>query len=358
MNHPTIAHIDLDALHHNLRVIKNNVPNSKIVAMVKRDAYGHGLIKIAQSLEPAVDAFGVVFLQEAIDLYNMGIKKPIIILSGFLDKEELIIIDKHNFDCSIHNFTQIDILEKAKLTKPLCTWLEIDTGLHRLGFNPNQAQEAYQRLVNIDMVQKPIKLLTHFADADNLNSNKTIQQIKCFKDIIKDFSLETEWCAANSAAILEWPSTHTVWVRPGISLYGVSPFDNKTGLDLGLKPVMTLTSRIIATHDLAQGEKIGYSGIYTCPENMRIGVVAIGYGDGYPRNTKTGAPVLVDGVRTQLIGRVAMDMICIDLRPIPNAKIGDSVVLWGKELPAEEIAAFAGESVYELLSRLTSRVHY
>lgn len=358
MNQPTIAYIDLDALHHNLRIIKNNLPNSKIVAMVKRDAYGHGLVKIAQSLEPDVDAFGTVFLQEALSLYNAGIKKPIIVLSGFLDVEELIAIDEHGFDCSIHNFSQITILENTKLSKPLHVWLEIDTGLHRLGFQSSQIQEAYQRLMKIDLVQKPLKLMTHFANADNLDSDKTTQQINCFKTIIKDLNLEGEWCTSNSAAILGWPSTHTSWARPGITLYGVSPFGDKTGFDLGLKPVMTLTSKIIATHELEQGESIGYGGIYTCPEKMRIGVIAIGYGDGYPRNTKTGAPILVNGVRTQLIGRVAMDMICVDLRPVPNTKIGDNVVLWGKGLPAEEVAVFAGESVYELLSRLTSRVYY
>lgn len=358
MNHPTIASIDLDALQHNLRTIKNNLPNSKIVAMVKRDAYGHGLVTIAQSLDPNVAAFGVVFLQEALSLYNAGIKKPIIVLSGFLDKEELITIAEHDFACSIHNFSQITILENTKLSKPLRVWLEIDTGLHRLGFQPGQLCEAYQRLMQINSVHKPLKLMTHFANADNLDSNKTTEQIDCFKTITENLHLDGEWCTSNSAAILGWSSTHAAWVRPGITLYGASPFINKIGLDLGLKPVMTLSSKIITTHELKQGERIGYNGIYTCPENMRIGVVAIGYGDGYPRNTKTGAPVLVNGMRTQLIGRVAMDMICIDLRSVPNAKIGDRVVLWGKGLPAEEVAAFAGESVYELFSRLTSRVHY
>lgn len=358
MNHSTVVHIDIDALQHNLCLIKSDVPKSKIIAMVKRDAYGHGMIKIAQGLESNIDAFGVVFLQEALHLHNAGIKKPILVLSGFLDKEELLVIDKYNFHCSVHNFAQIEILETTKLSKPLHVWLKIDTGMHRLGFGPNQVQEAYQRLMNIDSVQKPLRLMTHFANADNLNSSQTAQQIDCFKTVIKDLSLEGEWCTSNSAAILEWPKTHATWARPGITLYGVSPFATGTGLDLGLKPVMTLTSRIVAIHDLEKGEKIGYGGTFACPENMRTGIVATGYGDGYPRNTKTGAPILVNGVRTQLIGRVAMDMICVDLRPVPDAKIGDNVVLWGKGLPAEEVAVFAGESVYELLSRLTSRVYY
>jgi len=358
MNHSTVVHIDIDALQHNLRLIKSDVPKSKIIAMIKRDAYGHGMVKIAQGLGSDVDAFGVVFLQEALHLHNAGIKEPILVLSGFLDKEELLAIDKYNFYCSVHNFAQIEILETTKLSKPLQVWLKIDTGMHRLGFGPNQVQEAYQRLMRIDSVQKPLKLMTHFADADNLQSNKTIQQMDCLQTLIKELGLEGERCTANSAAILKWPVTHTEWARPGITLYGATPFATGTGLDLGLKPVMTLTSRIIAIHDLAKDEKIGYGGIFTCPENMRTGIVAIGYGDGYPRNTKTGAPVLVNGMRTQVIGRVAMDMICVDLRLVPDVKIGDNVVLWGKGLPAEEVAAFTGENVYELFSRLTSRVYY
>jgi len=358
MNHSTVVHIDIDALQHNLHLVKRDVPNSKIIAMVKRDAYGHGMVKIAQGLESDIDAFGVVFLQEALHLHNAGIKKPILILSGFLDKEELLAIDKYNFYCSVHNFAQIELLEATKLVKPLHVWLKIDTGMHRLGFGPEQVQEAYQRLMQIDAVQKPLKLMTHFAEADILQSNKTIQQMECLQTLIKELNLEGERCTANSSAILKWPITHADWARPGITLYGATPFPTGTGLDLGLKPVMTLTSRVVAIHDLKKGEKIGYGGTFTCPEDMRTGIVAIGYGDGYPRNTKTGAPVLVNGVRTQLIGRVAMDMICVDLRPAPNTKIGDNVVLWGKGLPAEEVAVFTGESVYELFSRLTSRVYY
>lgn len=358
MKHSTVVHIDIDALQHNLRLVKSDVPNSKIIAMIKRDAYGHGMVKIAQVLESDIDAFGVVFLQEALHLYNAGIKKPILVLSGFLDKEELLAIDQYNFYCSVHNFSQIEILETTKLSKPLHVWLKIDTGMHRLGFGLDQVQEAYQRLMQIDSVQKPLKLMTHFAEADNLQSNRTTQQMDCLQTLIKELGLEGERCTANSAAILKWPVTHADWARPGITLYGATPFATGTGLDLGLKPVMTLTSRIVAIHDLKQGEKVGYGGTFTCPENMRIGIAATGYGDGYPRNTKTGAPVLVNGIRTQLIGRVAMDMICIDLRPVPNTKIGDNVVLWGKGLPVEEVAVFASESVYELLSRLTSRVYY
>jgi alanine racemase len=356
MVHPTIAHIDLEALHHNLNQIKATAPKSNILAMVKANAYGHGAVEIAKSLEHDADAFGVILLKEAMQLKNAGIKKPIVLLSGFFDAEDLGIIDKFNFECVIHNFEQIEILEKAKLEKPLRVWFKIDTGMHRLGFQPNQVQNAYQKLMKNKMVQKPLRLMTHFSDADDTASDKTSKQIALFEQLVAN--LEGELSMANSSAILNWPQAHTTWIRPGITLYGVSPFKNKSAPKLNLKPVMTLTARIRTIHELEKGETVGYGSTFACPEKMRVGIASIGYGDGYPRNAKTGTPVLVNGIRTQLIGRVAMDMIGIDLRPIQNAKIGNSVTLWGRRLPVEEIAAATGEYQYELLSRLTSRVHY
>lgn len=356
MDHPVIAHIDLEALHHNLREIKAAVPKSNILAMVKCDAYGHGAVEVAKSLELETTAFGVMFLKEALQLADAGIKKPIVILTGFFDAEELSIIDKFGFECVIHNFAQIEILENAKLSRPLRVWFKIDTGMHRLGFQLYQVQEAYQRLMQNKMVEKPLRLMTHFSDADNIKNNKTAKQIACFEEVVVD--LEGEWCMANSSAILSWPKSHVHWVRPGIALYGASPFGDKNGLELNLKPVMTLSSRIITIHDLEKGATIGYGSTFCCPEKMQVGTVSIGYGDGYPRNTKSGAPILVNGIRTQLVGRVAMDMIGVDLRPIPDAKIGAAVILWGRGLPVEAIAASAGEYQYELFCRLTRRVRY
>ncbi|CAL7961730.1 alanine racemase 1 [Gammaproteobacteria bacterium] len=356
MNHSTVAHIDLEALHHNLRTIKTATPRSNILVMIKSNAYGHGVVEVAKSLEHDVDAFGVMFLHEALQLYNAGVKKTIVILTGFFDAEELSVIEKYNFECSVHNFAQIEILEKAKLSRPLGIWLKIDTGMHRLGFQSHQVQEAYQRLVQNKMVQKPLRLMTHFSDADNVKNNKTAKQIVCFEQIVAN--LEGEWCMANSAAIFGWPKSHVHWIRPGIALYGASPFDGKSGPELNLKPVMTLTSRIITIHELEKGASVGYGSTFSCPEKMKVGTISIGYGHGYPRNARFGTPVLVNGIRTQLVGRVAMDMIGIDLRKVPKAKIGSSVILWGKGLPVEEIAANAGEISYELFCRLTSRVHY
>ena len=356
MTFPVIAHIDLTALHYNLCKIKTIAPKSKIIAMVKREAYGHGAVEVAKSIEQDVAAFGVTFLQEALQLHKAGIKKPIVVLSGFFAAEELKIIADLSFSCVVHSFEQLDILAKAKLTRPLQVWLKIDTGMHRLGFQPSQVPKAYQILSQNAMVSKPLRLLTHFSDADNVRSGKTAEQIACFQQTVK--SLEGEWCLANSPAVFSWPTSHGAWIRPGIALYGISPYCDKTGLDLGLKPVMTLTARIIAIHDLAEGATVGYGSTFRCPEKMRVGIATIGYGDGYPCNAKTGTPVLVNGHSTQLVGRVSMDMLGVDLRSVPEAKVGAIVTLWGQGLPVEMVAASTGEYQYELVSRLTSRVHY
>ena len=355
MTDPVIAHIDLEALSNNLHKIKATSPKSKVLAMIKCNAYGHGVVEVAKNIEQEVSAFGVMFLQEALQLSNAGIKKSIVILTGFFDAEELKIVDEFGFECVIHNFEQIEILEKSKLSRALSVWFKIDTGMHRLGFQPHQVSNAYQRLMSHNMIQKPLRLMTHFSDADDMTNDKTKDQIELFEKVTAN--LEGELCLANSSAILNYPKTRTTWIRPGILLYGAVPFKSNTGLELGLEPVMTLSSRIITTHELAQGETIGYGSIFKCPEKMRIGTVSIGYGHGYPRNTES-APVLVDGIRTQLVGRVAMDMIGVDLRKAPDAKVGSEVILWGRGLPVEEVARCAGEIQYELFCRLTSRVKY
>lgn len=355
MYNVTTAHIDLEALSNNLEKVKSSAPQSKVLAMVKCNAYGHGAVQVTKKIEKEVDAFGVMFLEEAIELYDAGIKKPIVILTGFFDKKELEAIDQYGFESVVHNLEQIDILEKTKLTKPLRVWLKIDSGMHRLGLQSHEVPFAYKSLMANETVEKPLRLMTHFADADDLASGKTKNQIEIFEKVTKN--LEGELCLANSAAILNHPTTRTTWIRPGILLYGAVPFESNSGLELGLEPVMTLTSQIITTHFLAKGETIGYGSTFECPQNMRIGTAAIGYGHGYPRNVKS-APVLVDGVHTQLVGRVAMDMFGIDLRKVPEAKIGSQIILWGRGLPIEEIARNSGEIQYELFCRLTFRVKY
>lgn len=354
-NH-AVAKIDLGALSSNLHAIKTLAPQSKILAMIKCNAYGHGVVPVAKTIEEGVAAFGVMFLQEALQLYHAGIKKPVVILTGFFDAAELMVVDKFGFAVVIHNFAQIEILATSNLSKPLQVWLKIDTGMHRLGFQPDQVSSAYQKLISHNLIQKPLCFMTHFSDAEDLLSRKTFAQIGSFEQAIA--GLEGESCVANSAAILNWPKTRLAWIRPGILLYGVLPFgDEITRSGLGLKSVMTLTSNIIAIHELAEGEAIGYGSTFICPKRMRIGTIAIGYGDGYPRSAQN-APVLVDGVRTSLLGRVAMDMIGVDLTNMPDAKIGSKVTLWGQGLPIEEIAKYSHEIPYELFCRLTSRVRY
>lgn len=358
MGHHVVAHIDLQALRHNVKQIQAKSPQSKILAVVKANAYGHGANEVSKNLEPYVAAFGVMFLDEALKLYHAGIKKPIIILSGYLDRKELNTIDKCNFESVIHNKEQISILESTHVSRRIKVWLKIDTGMHRLGFQPSAVAEIYKRLISTHKVSEPLRFMTHFSDADDKNNSKTNKQIACFEKVISSLKVKGSKCLANSSAILNWSKSCSDLMRPGITLHGVSPLGNKTGLDLNLKPVMTLTSRLIAIHELHKGETVGYGSTWVCPEDMRIGIISVGYGHGYPRGIKKNAPVLINGIRCPLVGRIAMDMSNVDLRQVPDAKVGDQVILWGQGLPIEEIAAAANTVPYELFCRLTTRVFY
>lgn len=356
ITHPAIARIDLTALERNLMCIKKMVPQSKIFAMVKGNAYGHGAVGIAQALEGKVEVFGVACISEAMKLYEAGIKTPIVILKGFFDLTDLEIIDRCSFETIIHNQEQLKILAQAKLRHPLKVWLKIDTGMHRLGFAPAAVPAVYQALMANNLVSKPLHLMTHLSDADDPTKNKTTEQVECFFKTV--YGLEGEHCIANSSAILNWEKARVEWVRPGITLYGVSPVAHLSAAKLGLTPVMTLVSRLVTIHNLKPGDAVGYGSAWVCPENMRVGIIDLGYGDGYPRGAKPGTPVLIHGTRHSLIGRVAMDMINVDLRNCPEAKVGDEVILWGKGLPIEEVASHTDTVPYELFCRLTSRLHF
>ncbi len=350
------AHIDLNALKDNLDQIKKLAKNSKVLAIVKCNAYGHGAQQIAKSLDHEVAVFGVMFLEEALNLASIGIQTPIVILTGFLNAEELAVIDNYGFETTVHNYDQLELLERSKLSRKLTIWLKIDTGMHRLGFQPNQVPEVYRRLRTLGILKKPLRFITHFAEASDPSSDKTFWQFSKFKEATKN--LDGEWCLANSAAILNWPHTNCSIVRPGILLYGASPLSTIPGLDLGLKPVMTLVTKIISIHNLPAGEKIGYGGTFTTPYPMTTGTLAIGYGDGYLRNS-INSPALVNGKKAKLLGRIAMDMAAIDLTDIPNIHIGSEVILWGQGLPIEEVAEAANTIPYELFTRLSSsRVSY
>jgi alanine racemase len=352
---PSRAVIDLAALDHNLGIAQQNAPNSKTMAVIKANGYGHGIERVARALRLA-DAFAVARMEEALCLREAGIEQPILLLGGVLEASELALCVQHNLHIVVHVPEQLHMLLQARLEKPLTVWLKVDTGMHRLGMAPDRFHETWQALQESEQVADDIVVMTHFANADDPNDSYTSQQLQTFNTLTK--SLDAMTSMANSAAILLNQQTHKDWIRPGIMLYGASPVLGATASNHGLKPVMTLESQLIAVNTRKQGEKIGYGHTWTCPEEMPIGVVAIGYGDGYPRHIKSGTPVLVNGIRCEIIGRVSMDMITVDLRPVKNARAGDRVVLWGEGLPAEEIALQAETIAYELFCQVTPRVKF
>lgn len=348
----TEVSLDLSALRHNLQRLREAAPASRVMAAIKANGYGHGLERVARTLGDA-DALGVACVEEAVSLREVGIATPITLLEGFFHADELPLICQHHLDCVIHHVHQIEVLEQQPLSSPLKVWLKVDSGMHRLGIPATDCHQLWQRLVAINDIEV-IGLMTHFANADDLNDPTTEQQLALFNKSCDE--LPGERTIANSAGILGWPQSHAEWNRPGISLYGVSPLLGGRGEQHGLRAVMTLRSELIAVNHLKQGDAIGYGGSWRCPEDMPVGVVAVGYGDGYPRHADSGTPVLVNGQRVPLVGRVSMDMITIDLRAMPQAKIGDEVVLWGKGLPVEEVAEHAATIPYELLCGVTGRV--
>ena len=357
---PTRAVIDLSACRHNLQQAKQAAPESKCIAIIKANGYGHGIVHIGQALKEA-DAFGVATVNEAVQLREAGINKPIVLLEGFTSVDELNLIRGYQLQCVIHDESQVEILELSDISE-LVAWVKIDTGMHRLGFEPSKAGDIVKRLLESNKIKQPLHVMTHLANADDKHDETSLKQIERFYAAIESLSelgIDGQNVSiANSAGILGWPQAHTQWNRPGIMLYGVSPFMNATASDHNLKPVMTLSSHLIAVKQLKKGDRVGYGGTFICDKDMTVGVVAIGYGDGYPRHAKTSTPVLVNNQRTQLIGRVSMDMLCVDLSEQIDAKVGDPVVLWGKGLPVEEIAEYSGTIGYELLCGVTSRVEF
>lgn len=353
MTRPVRARIDLQALQQNLHQVRVSTPRSKVMAVVKANGYGHGLVAVAEALHQA-DGFGVARLEEALALRQAGIRKPVILLEGFTNAAELEAVLEHDFEVVLHSEYQLALLETARLPAPLRVWVKLDTGMHRLGFLPASIAEIAQRLEALPLVRQPLPYLSHLACADERANPVTEAQRRCFEDALQGRSGERS--LANSAGLLGWPAARYDWVRPGIMLYGVSPFNDALGPELGLRPAMTLETRLIAIRELRRGDAIGYGGSWVCPEDMRVGVAAIGYGDGYPRHAAAGTPVLIQGRRVPLVGRVSMDMITLDLRGHEEVGIGDRVVLWGEGLPVEEVAAAADTIGYELLTGITGRV--
>lgn len=354
MSRPTQISIHLSALLNNLNKVKTCAPLQKVMAVVKANAYGHGAVRIAKIAEPSVDAFAVCSLDEALTLREKGIQKPLVLLEGFFYVDELSSIAHHQFEVVIHTPLQIEQLLTTSLPSPINIWLKIDTGMHRLGFIPDEIKSLYDRLKSHPAHIGKIRIMSHLSCADDRQDHTTELQTQIFKKTTHPFDVETS--LANSAGVMGWPQTHAHWVRPGIMLYGVSPFLHRTGQDEGLQPVMTLQSMLISVKHYHFGDAIGYGASWHCPQTMPVGIVAIGYADGYPRHAPTGTPVLVNGQRVPLIGRVSMDMLAVDLRNQPHAKVGDPVILWGKGLPVEEIATCAGTIAYQLLCNMNPRV--
>lgn len=355
MSGSVCAHIDLLALRHNLERVRLIAGSRPIIAMVKADAYGHGMVRIAHAL-PAVDALGVATVEEGVTLREAQITQPIIVMSRFDHSEQVPLCLRYHLSVVIHQPYQIDILERAHLPEPITVWLKLETGMHRLGLSPEQFRDAWQRLQRLAWVKKPVGLMTHLACADIPNHPLTAEQLRLFQQLTADFPGPKS--VANSAVILSRPEALYDWVRPGIMLYGASPFNGQTGEQLGLRPVMTLTSHLNAVCMAKRGDWVGYGATQQCPEDMPLGIVAIGYGDGYPRHACNGAPVLVNGTVCPLLGRVSMDMIAVDLRAAPSAQVGDSVTLWGQGLPVEQIATCAETISYELFCHVTKRVEF
>lgn len=351
----TFAVLDLDAVRHNLTIARNCAPDAKIMAVIKANGYGHGLIRIAHALAKA-DAFAVARVDEGIRLRAAGFKNRIAVLEGFTFKDELDEFLNHDLEPVIHSLSQLDIMEKRPKNGKIRVWLKIDTGMNRLGFKTIDFEKVYQRLHRSQIINHPVNLMTHLANADDKKDDKTLRQTTLFNQTIKNYGGPRS--IANSAGILGWPLTISDWVRPGIMLYGISPFPGSYGKEFGLKPVMGLYSHLIAVKSIEQGETVGYGSVWTCEKPTTYGVAAIGYGDGYPRYAEAGTPVLVNGKRVPLIGRVSMDMITVDLESQPDAKPGDPVVLWGDELPVEEIARHAGTIPYTLVCGVTQRVQF
>ena len=354
MTRPVRARINLQALQHNFSRVRQAAPHSHVMAIIKANAYGHGLVRVAQAL-PDADAFGVACLDEAISLREAGFDRRIVLLEGLFTDEDVGLINGYRLDVVIHHASQVELLEQGRLLRPLDVWLKLDTGMHRLGFEPDTVADVAARLRGIPQLGN-IHYMSHFCCADELDNAATGRQLQRFLDALA--ASGGEQTLANSAAILGWPDTHRDWVRPGIMLYGSSPLSGHSAQSLDLQPVMTLGTRLIAVNARRRGDAIGYGGDWTCPLDMRSGVAAIGYGDGYPRHAPSGAPVRVNGKPAALAGRVSMDMICIDLSDQPGAQVGDEVILWGEDLPVDTVAAAAGTISYELLCGVGSRVEF
>jgi alanine racemase len=351
MSRPIRATISASALVHNLTVAKRHAGGAKIWAVLKANAYGHGVERAARALA-AADGFAVLDFQEALRLRAIGVTKPILMLEGFFKAADLELLTQHALTPVLHNPEQIEVLKRATLGAEIDVYLKVNSGMNRLGFGVESLRPAYNA-VRMHSQVRDVTFMSHFADADGASGVKA--QLDWFKELTRPFVARGR-SLANSATLLRFPEAGGDWVRPGIMLYGCSPFADQSAEQIGLKPAMTLSSEIIGTQHLQPGERVGYGFSYEAVGEMTIGIVACGYADGYPRHAPTGTPVLVNGKRTRIVGRVSMDMISVDISDLPGATIGSPVTLWGEGLSADEVGAAAGTLSYELLTKVTARV--
>ncbi len=348
------ATIDAAALRRNLDVVRARAPRSRVMAVIKANGYGHGLVAVAQALEGA-DAFAVARVDEGLALRAAGISKPVVLLEGVFEAEQLQLAMAHRFALVVHIEEQVRLLEQAPAGADIEVWLKLDTGMNRLGLKAAAFAAAHATLASLAGVRQPVGLMSHLASAEALEDPENALQLQRFAQATQ--GMIGARSLANSAALLNFPEAQADWVRPGLLLYGVSPLTGLLGADLGLEPVMTLHSRIIGLKDVARGERVGYGGAWTASRPTRLAIAAVGYGDGYPRNMPSGSAVLVNGARAPIAGKVSMDMIGIDATDLPQPpRLGDPVVLWGPGLPVERVAAAAGTISYELLCGISQRV--
>ncbi|MBA4501264.1 alanine racemase [Marinobacterium marinum] len=353
MSRKVRADIHLDAIVHNYRLARAQAPGASAVAVVKANAYGHGAVPVARALAAEADAFGVACIEEALELRAAGLAQPVVLLEGFFDADELPVIARQGFWPAVHSEHQLSWLEQADLPAAIPVWLKVDTGMHRLGFDPEAVPAVVERLRACAAVSE-VLLMTHFACSDEPEKGMTEHQLARISTLVE--ALETGASMSNSAAVMAWPAAHYQWLRPGIMLYGATPFEHADPVAEGLQAAMTLSSEIIAVREVPAGESVGYGATFSSEHPVRVGTVAMGYGDGYSRHARTGTPVLVDGQRTRLVGRVSMDMLTVDLTDLPHAGVGSRVELWGRQLPVSEVARWCDTIPYTLLTCLTPRV--
>ena len=359
MPRPIYANISLAAFRHNYLIARKHAADAenpaKLWAIVKANAYGHGLLRTARALGDVADGFALLDLADAMTLREAGFRQPILLLEGFFEKRDLVACVEHGLIPAIHCLDQLRLLGELRPPVRLPVYLKLNTGMNRLGFVLEDIPAVREAVAKLSVLGD-ITLMTHFSDADGASGIDW--QLARFEAMRNLWPEASAWpvSLANSAALLRYPSARRGWVRPGIMLYGGSPFADISATDLGLQPAMTLGSRVIAVETIRAGERVGYGGVFVAEREMRLGIVACGYADGYPRHAPTGTPILVDGKRTRTLGRVSMDMLACDLTDLPEAGFGSPVVLWGDGLPVEEIATAAGTIGYELLCALAQRV--